>query len=66
MNGTPTEKRLTLNELLRRFRANLHVAARRAELAREIVALVDANPWLNDQLPLDLGGIVRRDAGVRR
>ena len=51
---TPVEKRRRLSELIQQFRANLH--------AGEIVELVDANPWLNDQIPYDVGKIVRRSA----
>jgi hypothetical protein len=65
MSG-PLAKRRTLSATIRKFNDCLHLPARKTEVAREIVELVDRNPWLNDQLPYDLAGIVRRSAEVTR
>lgn len=60
-NGTrtPVEKRRALGELLRRFGASLHLLEAKRAVAREVVELVDANPWLNDQIPYDVAASVR-------
>lgn len=58
----PVGKRRLLNELLRERREFLHVETRRRATSRAVVALVDANPWLNDQIPVDVARLVRAAA----
>lgn len=62
-DATPVEIRRDMNRRLAGFRALSHVPARRKKWALAVYELAQAKPWVMDQVPHDVWGLVLADVG---